>query len=74
MAFDYNKLLGRMRERQITQEALAALINNSPATLSLKLNNKARFKQAEIATICDKLEISPEDIGQYFFTLEVQKI
>ena len=74
MAFNYNKLLGLMREKQITQEALAALINNSPTTLSLKLNNKARFKQAEIATICEALDISAEDIGQYFFTLEVQKI
>ena len=74
MAFDYNKLLGRMKERQVTQEALAKVIGNSLATLNLKLNNKARFKQAEIAAICNELDIPASEIGSYFFTLEVQKI
>lgn len=68
MHFDYNKLLGKMKEKQINQETLAHRINNSPATLSLKLNNKARFKQSEISMICEILDISSSEIGEYFFS------
>lgn len=67
MPYDYSKLLGRMKEKNITQEFLAQLIGLQPPTLSQKLNNKARFKQAEISNICDVLEIEPVDIGLYFF-------
>lgn len=71
MSFDYSKLLGRMREKNITQEVLAERIGNTPATLSLKLNNKAKFKQSEIADICKILDISSNLIGTYFFTIRV---
>lgn len=69
MSFDYSKLLGRMREKNITQEVLAERIGNTPSTLSLKLNNKAKFKQPEIADICKILDISSNLIGTYFFTI-----
>lgn len=71
MAFDYNKLLGLMKEKQITQSSLAEKIGNTTTTLSLKLNNKAKFKQSEIVQICDILGIDSENIGHYFFTLQV---
>lgn len=71
MSFNYNKLLGKMREKKITQENLANKIGNSPVTLSLKLNNKARFKQAEISAICDILNIRDCEIGEYFFNTKV---
>ena len=71
MDFDYSKLLGRMKEKQYNQEKLAKKIGNTPSTLSLKLNNKAKFKQSEISVICDALDIGYSDIGDYFFTSKV---
>lgn len=67
MSFNYDKLLGLMREKKITQQELAKQIGNTTATLNLKLNNKARFKQTEIIKICEVLDISENDIVAYFF-------
>lgn len=67
MPYDYSKLLGKMKEKNITQDVLAKLIGLQPPTLSQKLNNKAKFKQAEISKICDVLDIDAGEIGLYFF-------
>ena len=67
MPYDYSKLLGRMKEKNITQDVLAKKMGLQPPTLSQKLNNKARFKQAEISLICDILDIDANQIGAYFF-------
>ena len=67
MPYDYSKLLGRMKEKNITQDVLAKRIGLQPTTLSQKLNNKARFKQSEISLICDILDIDAGQIGVYFF-------
>lgn len=45
----------------------------SEHTLSLKLNNKADFKQSQIELACKLLEIPREEIYSYFFTKEVAK-
>lgn len=34
---------------------------------SLKLNNKNEFKASEIATLCNLLEIAPEEMDKIFF-------
>ena len=73
MAFEYGKLLGRIREKGLTQAQLANFAGMTPGTLSQKLNNQAHFKQKEITDICKALEISADDVGAYFFTLEVRK-
>ncbi len=73
MVFEYGKLLGRIREKGFTQAQLASLVGMTPGTFSLKLNNLAHFKQKEITDICEALEISADDVGAYFFTLEVRK-
>ncbi len=67
MVYSYGKLLGQIKEQGMTQETLALNIGLKPSTLSQKLNNKARFKQAEISKICNILGIKSEDIGAYFF-------
>ena len=72
-AFDYGKLLGRIREKGFTQAQLANLAGMTPGTLSQKLNNQAHFRQKEITDICDALEISADEVGDYFFTLKVRK-
>ena len=73
MTFEYGKLLGRIREKGFTQAQLASVAGMTPGTLSQKLNNQAHFKQKEITDICEALEISAEEIGAYFFALEVRK-
>lgn len=72
MEFDYSKLLGRIKEKGFTQESLAKLIGITPGVMSIKLNNQSPFKQKEIFMICEALDISISEIGEYFFTLKVR--
>lgn len=67
MKYNYSRLLGRMKERGITQEGLSTEIGVNESTLNSKLNNKYGFKQNEMDAICKVLDISPEEIGAYFF-------
>lgn len=67
MKYNYSRLLGRMKERGITQEGLSTEIGVNESTLNSKLNNKYGFKQNEMDAICKVLDISPEEIGSYFF-------
>lgn len=67
MKYNYSKLLGRMKERGITQEGLAMEIGVNESTLNSKLNNKYGFKQNEMDAICKVLDIPNDDIGEYFF-------
>lgn len=68
MEYNYQKLLGVMRERGFTQEQLAKQSNMSVASLNLKLNNKREFRQSEIRLISSALNLKVGDIGDYFFT------
>lgn len=67
MKFNHSKLLGRIKEFGYTQKRLAEVIGMNDGTLSLKLNNGSFFSTDEIDAICEKLDISPCDIGVYFF-------
>ena len=71
MKFDHSKLLGRMREKGITQEELAAIVGIKPSTLSFKLNGRSKFTTNEILAICDALGILPDAIPKYFFAIKV---
>lgn len=71
MAYDYSKLLGRIKEYGYTQECLAKAIGKDKSTLCVKLNNKASFKQSEIKKICKILDIGGDEIGVYFFAEKV---
>ena len=73
MAYDYSKLLGKIKECGFTQETLAKHIGIGETSMCLKLNNKAYFKQTEIFLICEALGIETGEIGLYFFTLKVRK-
>lgn len=70
---DYSKLLGRMRERRLTQEALADAIGISRVQMNNKLNGRSAFKQSDIKEICSLLDIPLEEVGAYFFTGAVTK-
>ena len=68
MAFNYNKLKGRIIEKYGSQSAFAEAFEVSENTMSLKLNNKVRFTSNDIVKAVDMLNIPPEEIGIYFFT------
>ena len=65
--YNYSKLLGRMREKGITQEDVAEKMGKNAATFSRKLNNLNYFTQSEISSLCCILEIPDSEIGNYFF-------
>lgn len=74
MAFNYSKLRGRIIEKYGSQSDFAKAFGCSDRTLSLKMNGKRTWKQTEILSAIKLLELSEEDIQDYFFTLEVQNI
>ncbi|WP_195264066.1 DUF739 family protein [Clostridium sp. 1001275B_160808_H3] len=72
MAFNYDKLRGKIVEKFGTQGNLARALGVSERTLSLKLNNKIFFSQDEITKISQLLNITLEEIQDYFFKQKVQ--
>ena len=72
MAFNYQKLLGRITEKMWSQAEFARRMELSERTISLKLNGKVPFKQNEIVKASNLLEIDNSDIATYFFTVYVQ--
>lgn len=73
MAFNYAKLLGRIKECGYTQKTLAEKIGINQGTMSEKLNNKFAFTVTEMDAIRKVLNITKKEIGDYFFAEEVQK-
>ena len=72
MAFNSQKLLGRITEKMGSQAEFARRMELSERTISLKLNGKVPFKQNEIVKASNLLEIDNSDIAAYFFTVYVQ--
>ncbi|ACD25138.1 DUF739 family protein [Clostridium botulinum] len=72
MAFNYNKLRGKIIETFGTQGCFARYLGVSERTLSLKLNNKIFFSQDEIVKSSELLKIDSNKIQFYFFEKEVQ--
>ena len=65
--YNYSKLLGLMREKNITQENLAEYVGMSEVTLNKKLNNNSQFKQSEMVSILNVLALPITDIVTIFF-------
>ncbi|KRM54781.1 DUF739 family protein [Lacticaseibacillus sharpeae] len=74
MTFDYSNLNGQVVAKYGTQLRFAEAMELSERSLSLKLNNKVQWKQAEIAKAAKLLGIKTADIPKYFFKLKVQRI
>lgn len=66
----HDALLGLMRERAITQKALADSIGMGITTLNRKLNGESDFTTREIALVCVSCGIEGVDIPRYFFDLK----
>ena len=71
MVFNYSKLLGKIREKDMTQADVASAIGINLATLNAKINGRSYFTSYEIINLCSLLEIPKAEIGSYFFTKEV---
>lgn len=69
--YNYQKLLGRIKELDVTQEELSEMSNICYTNLNKSLNNKRLFRQDEIINICDALQISYHKIPIYFFTSQL---
>ena len=74
MAFNYNKLRGKIVEIYGSQIEFAKAMKWSEKTLSLKLNGKVPWKQTDIMTAVQILGLSESDIQDYFFAVDVQNI
>lgn len=72
MPYNYSKLNGRIVEKYKTQIRFAEAMDISERSLSLKLNCKVGWKQAEILKACKLLDISIDEIPSYFFDSQVQ--
>ena len=73
MKFDYSKLNGRITEIFNSRKKFAKAMKLSERSISLKLNNHRYWKNNEITTACNLLLIPDNQIGDYFFKLEVQE-
>lgn len=74
MAFNYDKLRGRIVEIFGTQYKFAKEMGWSERTLSLKMNGSRSWKQPDICKAIKLLKLKEEDIPSYFFTPKVQNI
>ena len=74
MAFNYDKLKGRITEIFGSQRAFAVAMNWSEKTVSLKINGEIPWKQPEICKAIEILKLTELDIPTYFFTSKVQNI
>ena len=73
LIFDYSRLLGKIKEKGLTQASLAKLVGLSESTFNLKLANKRAFKQEEIVKTCSALDVSLENIPLYFFCVKTSE-
>lgn len=71
--FDYNKLLGKIKEVYGTQGAFAEAMGVSLSTINLRLNGKTQWKAEDIDKARKLLHIQPQDTHLYFFTPKVVK-
>ena len=74
MSFDYSKLRGRIVEKFGTLENFSKEVQISNHTISKYMNNKIPWKQTNISKAVQVLEIPPEEIPSYFFTLNIQSV
>lgn len=67
MPYSYNKLRGRIVEKYGTQQKFAEKIGISENSMSLKMNGKTGFSQADMIKWGKLLDIPVEEYGKYFF-------
>lgn len=71
---DYKKLNDRIIQCYGTRKEFAKEIGYSKRSMSLRLNSKIGFTQAEIIKIAEILDIKPNEINDYFFRLDKAEV
>lgn len=72
MEIDYSKLIGRIIEKFGTRAAFARAMNMKTETLSRRLNNKTPWNVDEYIKASALLDILPNEMGTYFFTVKLR--
>lgn len=67
--FDYSKLIARIKEKGLNNQQVANLVGISEGQFCHKLKSEYSFKQGEMVKIIEILNIPPEEINDYFFTI-----
>lgn len=67
MGFNYEKLLGKIKEKCGTQDVFAQRMQLGRVSINQRLNNKLDFGAREIKRACTILEIPETEIPLYFF-------
>lgn len=71
--YDYSKLRGRIKEKLGTEYEFASRIGRSANYVSKVFRNGTYFSQEDITLGAKVLDIPVNEIGVYFFALEVHK-
>ena len=72
MAFDFNKLRGRIKERYGSEKQFAEAMGMAQSNMSARLNGKIHWSADEIKLASDLLCVPDEELVAYFFTLKVR--
>ena len=72
--YDYSKLCGKMVEKFKTQYRFAIALGISERSLSLRLNGKVSWRDVDITNAIKLLDLSVEDIPEYFFKEKVHVV
>ena len=74
LAFNYSRLKGRIVEKFGNQKNFAKAMNWSEKTLSKKINGDVFWRQTDICKALRLLDLTVNDVQEYFFETEVQSI
>jgi len=66
---DTSKLKGRIVEKFGTQGKFAEYIGRTQTYVSYVINGKTQLNQSDVIAWAKALDISMDDIGEYFFSL-----
>jgi hypothetical protein len=72
MSYNYNKLLGKIKEVFGTQDNFARALGLSRTSFSLRINGKAEFSQTEIDKAVNLLGLNDKDIPSIFFSKSLE--
>lgn len=67
VAFDFDKLRHRIIEKIGSNRKMADLLGITEVSFSRKINGKTSFSAQDVYTMSELLEISADEIGDYFF-------
>ena len=73
MAFNYNKLRGRIVEKFRTQKAFAQAAGVSENTITDKLSGKTPISHSDVILWNELLGIETDEIGSFYYAPEVLK-